>query len=83
MNHYYTIEELSERWSVARRTANEYVRRHGFPAPVAFTGKTRRWPVEEVHAWEAGQRDGRRARRLPRPSGRKAALTPIVVRRAA
>lgn len=83
VNHYYTIEQLSERWSVAQRTANEYVRRHDFPAPLAFSGRTRRWPVDEVHAWETGHRDGRRSRRSPRPAGRKAALTPIVVRSAA
>ena len=79
---YYAIDDLAERWAVARRTASESVRRHDFPAPLALSGRTRRWPVGEVQAWEAEQRDRVKTRRLPRPAGRKALLVPIVVRRA-
>ena len=83
MTTYYAIDDLSERWGVTRRSANEYVRRHGFPAPLAFSGRTRRWPIDEVDAWEVEERQKRRPRRSPRPAPRKTDLAPVIVRRAA
>ena len=80
---YYAIDDLSERWGVTRRITNEYVRRHGFPAPLAFSGRTRRWPIDEVDAWEVAARQKRRTGRLPRPAPRKTELAPVIVRRAA
>ena len=83
MTTHYAIDDLSERWGVTRRTANEYVRRHGFPAPLAFSGRTRRWLIDEVDAWEVEERQKRRAGRIPRPAPRKAGLAPVIVRRGA
>ena len=49
---YYTMKDLTERYSVHRNTIWRWIKTRGFPAGVAFSPTTRRFPVSEVQAWE-------------------------------
>ncbi len=79
MQQFYTLQDLAERWGVTAETARQYTYENDFPACLALSGQTLRWPVAEVQTWEKARREQpkrHKAVRVGRPRRVSAASLP-------
>lgn len=74
---FVDAQDLAERWGVSRQTALAYTRYRGFPSPLALSGRTLRWTLDEVVEWEKA-RKAQPVRRTTPKRGLTASVQPIV-----
>ena len=68
---FLSPSELQTRWGIGRSMTYETIARPGFPAPLRF-GKSLRFRLADVQAWEVGMTAVGPQIPARRPSGRKA-----------
>lgn len=51
----WTLGHFAQAFSISTRTAREYSRRHGLPAPRTIGGRDLLWLREEIVAWFVAQ----------------------------
>ena len=57
---YLTAKQLSERYGLSKAGITNLADSGKFPAGIRL-GRSRRWPVADVEAFEEGQRQGRKS----------------------
>lgn len=55
MNEFYKTRDVMKRLGVSRWTLIRMVKNGGFPRPMEFNKRSRRWPIAEIDAWLQGR----------------------------
>lgn len=50
---YLSVEQVAARYNVSKDTIWRWRREGEFPKPIRLGGKTSRWRLSEIEAWEA------------------------------
>lgn len=50
---YLSVEQVSDRYNVSKDTIWRWRREGDFPKPIKLGGKTSRWRLSEIEAWES------------------------------